>query len=139
VDKKTVLYVYNLPNTKYNFDEVGKLASNLKYIFVAIPLKDRNTVLVNGVQQLHLRRLAIGFLTPEQMAILHLAVKEKTQKDGFNALATKISDYYQMDTTYVRNNENDIIVILHISGNKEIDLLTIYRYFPLQIPIPILP
>jgi hypothetical protein len=62
-------------------------------------LKDRVTVLVNAVQQLHHRRLAKDLLTPEQMAILHQSVQQKTQDQGCNALATKLSDYYQIETT----------------------------------------
>jgi hypothetical protein len=31
---------------------------------------------------------------------------------------------------HVRNDDNDIIITLQVPGTKEIDLLTIYRYFP---------
>jgi hypothetical protein len=78
-------------------------------------------------------------LTNEQMAILHQAVQEKAQEDGYNALATNILDYYQLETTYVRNNDKDIIIILHVPGTKEIELQTIYRSLTFLIPIPILP
>ncbi len=71
------------------------------------------------------------------MAILHKAVQQKAQDEGFNALATKLSDYYHLETTYVRS-EKDIVIILHVPGTKETDLLTIYRYLPFPIPIPIL-
>ncbi len=54
--------------------------------------KFKDTVLVNAVQQLHHRRLAISLLTQEQMAILHQYVQQKACEDGFNSLATKISD-----------------------------------------------
>jgi hypothetical protein len=97
--------------------------------------EDRVIVIVNAAQQLHHRRLAIDLLRSEQMAILHLAVQEKSQEVGFNALATKTKDYYQMETTCVRNDNNDIIIILCIPGIIEIDLITIYRY----LPFPILP
>jgi hypothetical protein len=61
------------------------------------------------------------------MGILHQSVQQKVQEEGFNALATKLSDYYQMETSYVRNDK-EIIIILHLPGTKEIDLLMIYRY-----------
>jgi hypothetical protein len=63
--------------------------------------KGRVTVLVNAVQQLHQRQLAIDLLTPEQMAILQQSVQQKAQEKGSNALATKLSDCYEMETTYV--------------------------------------
>jgi hypothetical protein len=72
------------------------------------------------------------------MAILHQSVQQKAQEEGFNALETKLSDYYQTKTTYVRNDK-DIIIILHIPGTKEIDLLMIYRYLSFPMPVPILP
>jgi hypothetical protein len=39
--------------------------------------KDRVTVLVSVVQQLHHRPLGIDLLTPEQMAIFHQSVQRK--------------------------------------------------------------
>jgi hypothetical protein len=44
-----------------------------------------------------------------------------------------------METTYVENDDNDIIITLHGPGTKEIDQLMIYRYLPFPMPIPILP
>ena len=74
--------------------------------------KDRVTVLVNAVQQLHHRRVAIDLLTPGQMAILH-SLQQKAENEGFNALATKLSDYCQMETTYVRNDKDIIIFCMY--------------------------
>jgi hypothetical protein len=54
--------------------------------------KNRVTVLVNAVQQLHHRRLSMDLLNPEQMAIIHQSVQQKARDEGFNALATKLSD-----------------------------------------------
>jgi hypothetical protein len=94
-------------------------------------LKHRVTVPVDALQQLQHRRLVIDFLTPEQMAIFHQSVQQKAPEKGFNFLATKLSDYYQMEITYVRNNK-DIIIILPVPGTKEIDLLTTYKYVHFQ-------
>jgi hypothetical protein len=53
-----------------------------------------------------------------KMAILHQSVQQKAQDEEFNALATKLSYYYQMDTIYVRNDDNDIVNILHVFCKK---------------------
>jgi hypothetical protein len=53
------------------------------------------------------------------MAVLHLAVQEKAHEDRFDTLATNISDYYQRETKYVRNDDNFIIIILHVPGTKK--------------------
>ncbi len=61
------------------------------------------------------QRLIMDLQTPEQMAILHETVQQKAQDEGFNALATKLSDYYQMETTYVRS-ERDIVTWYQRNG-----------------------
>jgi hypothetical protein len=58
--------------------------------------KDRVTVLVNALQQLHHRQLAINLF------ILNGNSSSIGSKERSNALATKLSDYYQMETMYVR-------------------------------------
>jgi hypothetical protein len=43
-----------------------------------------------------------------------------------------------MEITYVRNDNKNNIIILHVLGTKEIDP-TIYKYLPFPLSIPILP
>ena len=100
--------------------------------------KDRVLVLTNAVQQLHHRRLAIDLLTPHQMDVLHKSVMDQAHQDNFNPLTTQIADYFQIEASYVRT-DNDIVIIVHVPCSKFSDLLTIYRYLPSPIPIPILP
>ena len=61
---------------------------------------------------------------------------EKYEK--LNNLAQKTSDYYQIEVTYTRN-EDDIVIIVHVPCIKIKQLFTIYRYLSFPIPIPVAP
>ena len=100
--------------------------------------RDRVTVLSNAVQQLHHRRLSIDLLSPEQMDVMHKAVHDEAAVMGFTPLTTKVVDYFQIEVTYMRSGK-DIILIVHVPCTKTAELLTIHRYLPFPIPLPILP
>jgi hypothetical protein len=58
---------------------------------------------------------------PIQLSIRSLDLSECTETqhnkdEGFNALATKLSDCFEMETTYVRS-EKDIVIILLVPGS----------------------
>ena len=99
---------------------------------------NRVIVLTNAVQQLHHRRLSVDLLSPKQMIAMHESVMEAAHEDGYHPLTTQISDYYQIEVSYTRS-DIDIIILVHVPCTKLTSLLTIYRYLPFPIPIPILP
>ena len=99
--------------------------------------EDRVTQITNAIQQLHHRRLAVDLLTPKQMEILHSEVESVAIQEGFHNQAQHISDYFQIEATYMRTGE-DIIIMLHVPCIKN-DLLKIYRYLPFPIPLPFTP
>ena len=99
--------------------------------------EDRVTLITNAIQQLHHRRLAVDLLTPVQMEILHSNVNSVAILDGFHNQAIHISDYFQIEATYMRTGE-DIIIMLHVPCIKT-NLLQIYRYLPFPIPLPFTP
>ena len=100
--------------------------------------EDRVTIITNTIQQLHHRRLAVDLLTPEQMEIMHEAVNKIAADEHFHNQAEKLSDYYQIEVTYSRTDD-DIVVMVHVPCIKTRKLLTIYRYLPFPIPIPFTP
>ena len=75
--------------------------------------EDRVTIITNAIQQLHHRRLAIDLLTPDQMEIMHDAVNKIAHDEGFHNQAEKVSDYYQIEVTYSRTND-DIVLMVHV-------------------------
>jgi hypothetical protein len=89
--------------------------------------EDRVTNITNAIQQLHHPRLAVDLLTPKQMTIMHQAVTNIAVSEGFHNKAEKLSDYYQIEVTYSRN-EDDIVLMIHVPCIKNSRLLKIYRY-----------
>ena len=71
------------------------------------------------------------------MEILHSEVESVAIQEGFHNQAQHISDYFQIEATYMRTGE-DIIIMLHVPCIKN-DLLKIYRYLPFPIPLPFTP
>ena len=100
--------------------------------------EDRVTLVTNAIQQLHHRRLAVDLLTPEQMEILHTSVQSVAQEIGFHKPAKYISDYFQIEATYLRSGE-DIVIMLHVPCIKTQELLSIYKYLPFPIALPFTP
>ena len=100
--------------------------------------ENRVTVITNTIQQLHHHRLAIDLLSPEQMNIMHKAVQNIATEEKYNSQAKLITDYYQIEVSYTRTLD-DIIVMVHVPCIKSRSLLTIYRYLPFPIPLPIQP
>ena len=95
----------------------------------------RLTIATNAVQQLQHQRLAIDFLDTSQMDEMHKAVKAIADERGYTLLPERISDYYQIETSYLRNGQ-DILIMLHVPCIIHSQLLTIYKYIPLPFPIP---
>ena len=100
--------------------------------------KDRVTKVTNTIQQLNHRLLAVDLLTPEQMNIMHMEVEKVAEYEELNNLAQKTSDYYQIEVTYTRT-EDDIVIIVHVPCIKIKQLFTSYRHLSFPIPIPVAP
>ena len=100
--------------------------------------EDRVTLITNAIQQLHHRRLAVDVLSPEQMEIMHNSVETIALQEGFHNQVEHISDYFQIEVTYLRTGE-DIVIIVHVPCIKSKALLKIYRYLPFPITLPFTP
>ena len=99
---------------------------------------DRVTKVTNAIQQLQHHRLSVDLLTPEQINIIHSEVEQAAAYEGLNNLAAKTSDYFQVEVTYVRS-EDDIVIIVHVPCIKVKGLLKIFRYLSFPIPLPFSP
>ena len=76
--------------------------------------QDRVTKVTNAIQQTHCRKLSVDILTPQQMETMHKEVlKAADDNNGLNSLVTHTSDYFQVEITYLRNDE-DLLIIVHI-------------------------
>ena len=98
-------------------------------------LETRLTMATNAVQQLQHRRLAVDFLDTWQLDEMHKAVGEIAVERGYTLLPERISDYFQLEASYLRNGK-DLLIMLHVPCIIHDQLLTIYKYIPLPFPIP---
>jgi hypothetical protein len=88
-----------------------------------------------AVQQLQHRRLAIDLLDTTQMAEMHQTVAEVAASRGYELMPQRLSDYFQLEASYLRQGE-DILIMLHVPCINKDQLLTIYKYIPFPYPLP---
>ena len=95
----------------------------------------RVTIATNAVQQLQHRRLAVDLLDTNQLDEMHIAISKVATERGYKLMTERISDYFQIETSYLRN-KGDILIMLHVPCIIHEQLLTIYRYISLPFPVP---
>lgn len=91
---------------------------------------------VRACQQMHLRRLSIDLLEPVQLINTYNEVRLLAEKRGYNLLSKVPSDLLQLETTYLRQGE-DIVVVIHVPCVDHDAMLTLYRFISFPIPLPV--
>jgi len=89
----------------------------------------------NVVQQLQHRRLAVDYMDTFQLTEMHKAITDIAEKRGYTLLPERLSDYFQLEASYLRQGD-DILIILHVPCIVHDQLLTLYKYIPFPYPIP---
>ena len=89
----------------------------------------------SAVQQLQHRRLAIDLLDTHQLSEMHSAILEVATKRGYELMPQRLADYFQLETSYLRQGE-DILIMLHVPCINKDQMLTIYKYIPFPYPLP---
>jgi hypothetical protein len=97
-------------------------------------IEEKVQTVIGLVQQLQHRRLAINWLTQDQLLLLHDTVLTYTQERNYALLTSNPSDYFQLELSYLRNEEG-VVLLLHIPCTTAPDLMTIMRYIPFPIPL----
>ena len=62
-------------------------------------------------------------------------IQTYTELHHFVPLTNKISDYFQLELSYVRHPQG-IVALLHVPCTLSKNLMTMYKYVPFPIPIP---
>ena len=88
-----------------------------------------------AVQQLQHRRLSIDLLDTLQMTEMHRSVAEVANARGYVLMPERLSDYFQLEASYLRQGE-DILIMLHVPCINKDQMLTIYKYIPFPYPLP---
>jgi len=97
-------------------------------------LRDALEVAVHTVQQAHHRRLAIDFLSPENLVMLFEDLSSVAKDRGFYLLTQRPSDLLQLEVSYLYDG-NDVLILLHVPMTAEDSLLRLFRLRPFPIPI----
>ena len=66
---------------------------------------------------------------------MHKEVLKAAEDNRLNSLVTHTSDYFQVEITYLRNDE-DLLIIVHVPCIKIKELLKIYKHLSFRIPLP---
>jgi hypothetical protein len=96
---------------------------------------ERMDITVSAIQALHDRKLAVNLLSEHQLSSLFKTVSDTAHEEGYKLLPTQISDLFQIETSYVRR-QDDIILILHVPCINQNEMLTIYKHVPFPMPLP---
>jgi hypothetical protein len=97
--------------------------------------EERVDTMTSAIKSLHERKLALDYLSNDQMVKLYNSINETATADGFTLLPKQVSDLFQIETSYPRQN-NDIVIILHVPCINAQELMTIYRDLSFPIPLP---
>ena len=92
--------------------------------------------IVRACQQLHLRRLSIDLLDPVQLINTFNDVRLLAERRGYSMLSKVHSDLLQLETTYLRQGE-DIVIVIHVPCVDHDATLTLYRFISFPIPLPL--
>jgi hypothetical protein len=99
-------------------------------------LERQITKVVNVIQQLNNHRLSVDWLSGREIEAIHHAIETFAKANDITPLTSTYADYFQIETSYVRDGY-DVTAILHVpcAGGRE--LLSILRFVPAPIPLPV--
>jgi len=98
-------------------------------------LEGRVRQVLNAMQQLQHRRLAVDLLSSDQLAQMHQSLVDIAQQNRVTLLPKHTSDYFQLETSYLQDGSN-IQILIHVPCINPDNILTIYRYLAYPYPLP---
>lgn len=87
------------------------------------------------VQQLQHRRMAVDFLSGEQLLNMHQELQAMAKSQDLTLLPVQMSDYFQLECSWLRQGE-DLLIMLHVPCVHQKHMLKIYKYIPYPFPLP---
>ncbi len=85
------------------------------------------------VSHLQDRRLSPTWFTHKQLLRIHDDVQKQAARNGLTPLPQHLSDYFQLDVSYVKN-DHYITAIIHVPASTTPYTFKVYRYLPFPIP-----
>ncbi len=96
-------------------------------------LQHRLDQFIQFVTELQRHRLSMTWFNAYHMAILHEEVVTKSALHGLFPLPQHLSDYFQLEVSYIKSN-SEIIAILHVPVSATKSTWSIFKYIPFPIP-----
>ena len=96
--------------------------------------QNRLNTITNGIQQLQHHRLSVDLLTFKQLSAMHSEIIKTAKVNGYAPLTNQLSDYFQLETSFLRQGST-IIILIHVPCVAKNQLLNIYRYVPFPFPM----
>jgi hypothetical protein len=105
-----------------------------KLMFQVDDIADHLNNLLDTVQQLQHQKLSIRLLDLQQLNTLHKSLQRSAQQNNWQLLINNPQDIFQLDVSYIRK-KSDVVIMVHVPCLTDNNLLTIYRYANLPLPI----
>ncbi len=97
-------------------------------------LEHRTNQFVDFVSHLQHHRLSMTWFSTEQLRKIHNSVLQQAAQNNLTPLTTHLSDYFQLDVSYVVS-DHYITAIIHVPATASPYNFKVYRYVPFPIPI----
>ena len=97
-------------------------------------LRYRTDQLTQFITELQRGRLSMTWFTVQQMKTLHRQVLQQAKDHNLTPLVSHLSDYFQLDVTYVKADDY-LTAIIHVPATASNKIFTVYRYIPFPIPV----
>jgi hypothetical protein len=90
--------------------------------------------LQDTLQMLQLQRPSTNTLTSLQLYKLNDQIMTLARTNNLSPLTNQAQDLFQLDTSYLRI-QNEIVILIRVPCSNPSSLLTIYKYVPFPIPV----
>jgi hypothetical protein len=124
-DLTAVLHLTILQNPGYTTTRLSRIENQLKH---------RIEIAVHTIQQAQHRRLAVDFLSAQQLNILFSKLVQQADQNGCQLLVRHRSDLFQLETSYFFDGA-DVHLLLHVPMVPRDSLLRLFKLHPFPLPL----
>ena len=107
---------------------------NTIWAAVVSHLQSKLDLFIDFVTQLQHRRLSLTWFSTKQLQKIHDSVVRQAQKNNLLPLTSHLTDYFQLDVSYVRS-DHFLTAIIHVPTSSSNNFFRVYRYVPFPIPL----
>ncbi len=124
-DLTAVLHLTILQNPGYTTTRLSRIENQLKH---------RLEIAIHTIQQAQHRRLAVDFLSAEQLNLLFVKLVQQAEQNGCQLLVRHRSDLFQLETSYFFDGA-DVHLLLHVPMVPKDSLLRLFKLHPFPLPL----